>query len=350
VTDAGSGSSAESSNGLPTVTDPTSQSISQSLHFTLTVGTNTTAIDLTGSSLNALAQAINSSGAGVQATIINVGSPSQADYRLALQSTGLGPSALQLNDGPSNSGSNLLTTVAGSYAAYTVNGQPSGGISSDSSTVTIAPGLTVNLLAVGTATIKVAENPTSISNALSGFVNAFNSAQAELQKSYGQNAGALSGDSTVFSTSQALSQIAGYTSSTSGSIQSLNDLGVAITQQGTLTFDATKLSGMSNSQLADAVSFLGDATSGFLAGATNSLNGLLDPITGLIPNEISGFTKQQTAEEKSISDQQASVAQLQTDLTNRMNAADALITSLEQQTSFLTQLFSTMNANNFAGH
>src|SRR5208283_4112416 len=79
VLDPGSSSSAMSSDGLTTVTDPTSQSISGSSSYTLTVGSSTYTIQPSGNNLDALAQAINSSGAGVQATIINVGAPSQPD-------------------------------------------------------------------------------------------------------------------------------------------------------------------------------------------------------------------------------------------------------------------------------
>ena len=96
--------------------------------------------------MNALAQAINSSGAGVSATVLNLGSPSAPDYHLSLQSTALGNIAIQLNDGTQD----LLTTLStGTPAQYQVNGQPSTPISSDSSTVTLAPGSAVNLAGDG---------------------------------------------------------------------------------------------------------------------------------------------------------------------------------------------------------
>ena len=128
VLDPGSSSSAMSSDGLTTVTDPTSQDISSSSTFTLTVGSSTYTIQPSGNNLDALAQAINSSGAGVQATIVNVGSPESPDYRLAIQSTGLGAQTIQLTDSGSNP---LLTSLAtGTDGSYTVNGQPPAGITS----------------------------------------------------------------------------------------------------------------------------------------------------------------------------------------------------------------------------
>jgi len=347
VLDPGSSSSAMSSDGLTTVTDPTSQDISSSSTFTLTVGSSTYTIQPSGNNLDALAHAIDSSGAGVQATIVNVGSPESPDYRLAIQSTGLGAQTIQLTDSGSNPLLTSLTT--GADGSYTVNGQPPAGITTDSSTVTISPGLTVNLLAAGTSTVSVSLDASSISSALSSFVTAFNAALAQVNLSYGQNANSLSGDSMVYETSDALNNLVQYTgSSNSGGVQSLTDLGITNSDTGTLTFDASTIGSMSSSQLANVVAFLGNSTSGFLADATNTLTGLTDPTTGLVTGEIANLNQASTNESTQIDAQQSSVNALQTSLTNQMNSADALIASLEQQSSFLTSLFNTMNANNNA--
>ena len=74
VLNAGSSSSAIS-NSATAVTDPTTQNISSSTSFTLTVGTTNYTITPAAQNLNALAAAINSSGAPVQAVVINLGSP-----------------------------------------------------------------------------------------------------------------------------------------------------------------------------------------------------------------------------------------------------------------------------------
>src|SRR5260370_28279660 len=68
VTNLGSYSDAVSGAGLPKVNDPNTQSISTSTSFTLTVNgvTIQPPIQPSGTSLNALAQAITAAGAGVQ--------------------------------------------------------------------------------------------------------------------------------------------------------------------------------------------------------------------------------------------------------------------------------------------
>ena len=348
VLDPGSSSSALSNAGSTPVTDPSTQNISSSSSFTLTVGTNTTTITPASQSLNALAAAINSSGAGVQATVINLGSPTAPDYRLAVQNNNLGTDTVQLNDGTNDL---LTTTATGTSASYTVNGQPSGGISTNSRTVTVAPGLDVSLEQAGTATVTVSGNTSSIANSLNSFVTSYNAVVAELGKQHGQNAGPLAGDSTVLEMENALRQLGNYSGS-SGSINSLTQLGLEFTKTGTLTFNSSTLSGLTSQQLTDAIAFLGDPnTGGYLQFATNTLNGLLDPTTGVLSNEQQALQDQSTREGQAITEAQDRLTQLQTNLTAQMAAADALITTLQNQTQFIDGLFQipTLNANGTVG-
>jgi flagellar hook-associated protein 2 len=343
VLNPGSSSSAISNATTPAVTDPTSQDISSSTSFTLTVGTATFTIQPAAQNLSSLASAINSSGAPVQAIVVNLGTPTAADYRLVLQGTALGNTAIQLNDGSTNLLSSLTT---GSNATYTVDGQPPAGISTSSATVTIAPGLNVTLEKAGTATVTVSSSLNSVSNALSSFVQAYNAAVAELQKNHGQNGGALTGDSTILSLEQSLDQIVNYTG-TSGSITTLTQLGVQFTPQGTLTFDPTAIAGLSQTQTTDALSFLGDPnTGGFLQFATNTLNSITDPTSGVIATESQAVQNESQRDQDQINNVQARVNQLQANLQAQMAQADALIATLQQQNTFLQGLFQFSTSNN----
>lgn len=222
VVTAGSPSSALSQNTLPVVTNPATQSISTSSSFTLTVDGTPVTVTPSANTLSALADAINSSGANVAATIVNLGSPSAPNYQLSLQSTKLGNITLQLNDGTQD----LMGTLsAGTQASYQVNGQPATPISSDSSTVTIAPGVTVDLLTSGDSTVTVSQSSTAQANALSSFATAYNAAVDELNANRGQGGGALTGDALIYTLSQSLRDISGFTGG-SGSVQNLTDLGL----------------------------------------------------------------------------------------------------------------------------
>lgn len=340
VTNPGSPSSAMSDSSK-TVTDPTSENISSSSTFTLTVGS--TNYQVSGSDLNDLAASINSSGAPVQAVVVNLGSPESPDYQLSLQSTALGDVPLQLNDGTTN----LLGSLnAGEDASYTVDGQPSGGITSDSATVTVAPGLNVTLQGQGSSTVTVSSSLSSVSSELSSFVSAYNAAFTELEKNFGQSGGALVGDSAVLEMQQAMNQMISYTAS-GGSITSLAQLGVEFTQQGSLTFNSSAIGNLSQSQINDALTFLGNVNSGgFLQYANNTLNSITDPTSGVIATETTSLDNQNQQDQNEITNDQNQITLMQTNLQNQMAQANALISQLQQQTTFLQGLFQADTSNN----
>lgn len=337
VKDPGSFSTVLSNSATP-VTDPATQNISAAMSFSLSLNgvTQTPPITPAANNLNSLAAAINAANEGVQATIVNVGPPNAPNYQLSLQSTQLGNITIQLSDG-----SNLMgNLVPGTSAQYQVNGAPA--ISSPSDTVTIAPGVTATLLHTGTSTITVSQTASSISNALSSFATAYNSAVDELSKSRGQNAGALGGESVISDLTSSLRQLANY-SGAGATFTSLTDLGLSFDTNGHLNFDPTNLSSVRGSQLTDLTSFLGGTTGGgFLQFATNMMTSIEDANTGLLPTAISSTATEITNENQLISSQQSSLTQLQTSLQAQMSKADALISQIESQNSYFTSLFQSM--------
>lgn len=335
----GSQTNTISPNTLLAVADPASGNISASSAFTLTVDGQTFSISDADNSLNGLAKAINASGSGVQATIVNVGG-STPDYRLSLQGTHYAPTTIQLNDGSQD----LLNTLAtGSYVNYQVNGADTTA-TSDSRTFSISPGVTVNALTTGTANIGVAQNVSGIQNAIGSFVSTFNAAVDEVQKNRGQNGGALAGQSIVSQLSDALRNLAGYTpASGSPAIQSLADLGLTFDQTGHLQFDSSVYSAAAASSLPDVLNFLGsESGGGFLQAAKTTLTGITDSTTGLVTSDISTTGASVTSLTKQISSKQDSVTQMQTALIQQMSKADAAISAMEQQLTQITNLFLAM--------
>ena len=200
----------------------------------------------------------------------------------------------------------------------------------------------MNLLKAGTSTVTVSHSASAVANALSTFVTAFNGSVDELNKSFGQNAGPLNGQSVIFGLKQSLHSLASYAGG-AGGFTSMTDLGLSFDTQGHLNFDPTVLSSASGAQFSDLVSFLGSANSGgFLQFATNVLDGVEDPISGTLKTAISSTSNQITRENQLISDQQVKINQLQTSLQAKMAAADAAIAQIEQQLSYFTGLFQSM--------
>jgi flagellar hook-associated protein 2 len=343
VVSAGAPSSALSQSTLPVVTDPSTQSISTATSFTLTVDNTPVTITPAANTLSSLADAINSSGANVTATIVNLGSPSAPNYQLSLQSTKLGTIALQLNDGSNDL---MGALAAGSVAQYQINGQPATPISSDSSTVTIAPGVTVDLLESGDSTVTVAQSSQAQANALSSFATAYNAAVDELNVNRGQGGGALTGDALIYTLSQSLRDISSFTGG-SGSVQNITDVGLTFDKNGHLNFDQTVFTNAVAAHPGDMSAFLGSPTTGgFLKDATDTMNGLGDPTNGVLETTIASAQTAIDNQNQKISDEQDRITALTTSLTSRIDAADALIASLEQQQTYFTTLFTDMNAIN----
>jgi len=335
----GSYTNAMSKDGLTAVSDPASGSISSSPSFTLTAGGVEYDLTPAANTLTALAEAINASGADVQATIVNIGPSSAPDYRLSIRSTKLGDTSVQLNDGTSD----LLDTLStGTPATYKINDQPAVAISSDSRTVTIAPGFSVTLLKAGTAEITVSHNMGSVSSALSSLATAHNAAIDEIDKHRGQDAGALQGSSILYTLSQSLRDLIGY-SSGSGGVSSLTSLGLTFDDEGKLSLDMTAFSSATDGQFQALTEFLGaSSTDGFLKYASDMMNGLEDSTDGVIKTAIGSLETQMTQQDDHIAAEQARIDQLQENLQGQLAAADAMIAALEQQVQFMTGLFEAM--------
>lgn len=330
----GTSTSTLSKAGLTTVTDPTTGNISSSSSFTLTVNGTAFTISPTTNTLTDLAAAINDAGAGVQATIVNVGGASNPDYRLALTGTSVGDTTIQLNDGTSD----LLDTLsAGTNAEYSVPGSNIQ-VESTSNQITLAPGLTVNLLEASSSpiTITVGADFSSLSNTLSNFVSAYNSALSSVNQQIGENAGPLAGQSVVYTLRNTLSDLATYTGGP-GAVNNLASMGLTVDSTGQMSFDATVFSTQSTAAIQQ---FLGGITSGgFLQTASDALAAVADPTSGAIQSQFDFLQTEVDNENDLIANEEVRINDLATNLQQQLSQADAVIANLEAQKTYYTQLF-----------
>ena len=307
--------------------------------YQLVVGNNTYNITPTDNSATSVAAAINNAaGSQVQATVVNVGSSGSPDERISLQSTTLGPETLDIQ----LIGTGLQTAqTTGVLASYIVNDSGET-VTSDSRSVDIAPGLTVNLLSSdpgNPVNITVTRSTSTLSAALSSFVDAYNAVESALENERGQSSGALNGQSVVYEMTDALQGLATY-SSPGSAVSGLADLGVTLNDDGTLTFDPTTFMGEDFGNSAAVDSFVGTATSGgFLEAATNAMTGLEDPTTGIVKTDETDIQNQISSLNDQITTRQAQVTTLQQNLTTQMDAADAAIATMEQQYTYLSGMF-----------
>lgn len=339
VLNLGAYSNALSVAGASPVTDPTASGIGAAGNLTLSVGGANTVITPQSGSLQNLASAINQqAGGAVQASVVNVGSTSSPDYRLSLVSANLGSTAIDLKD--SNGADLISSSTLGSQASYKVDG--SSPVNSSSRSLTLAPGLTVNLVGQSATgqptTITVANSPTGLAAAFNSFANSYNAAVDAVSQFHGQNGGVLEGDSLIQTLSNVLSQLGSYNN---GSPEgALANFGIAVDQTGHLSVDSAAFTNAANANFPALLSIIGNSsTGGFLPTATNLLSGLEDASSGLIKSEETDLQTQITDQQNKIADEQSRVNDLQTSLTAQISRADVAIASLESQVSYVTGLF-----------
>jgi len=297
-------------------------------------------IQSTDGSASSVAAAINQQyGGQVQATVVNVGSAANPDQRISLQGTTLGAHTLDIQD---SSGDSLQNQGPdGSEASYIVDGSGNT-VSSDSPSVTIATGLTVNLLSadVGNpATITVTGTDDALTQALTSFTSAYNKVVVDTQSQRGQSAGPLQGQSILSEITQVVANLATYVAPSDSAVNGLASLGLKLGEDGQLTFNSQTLDSAYNSSSGAVTSFLGSATGGgWLESATNALTDLVDPTVGLVTNEENSLQTRTTALSNQITTKNDQITTLKTNLTQQMAAADTLISTIEQQDTFLTQM------------
>ncbi len=312
--------------------------------FDLTAGgvTTTIAVGSGVDTLDQLAASINSRSLGVTANVVT----DATGARLSLVSTTSGSAS----DFTVGNDSTLAFTRAntGKNAALTVDGVP---ITSATNTVTGAlSGVTLNLASAAAGSeisLAIAPDSSSITDAISTFVNAYNTLITDVNSQFKYNsgtntAGTLQTDSAV----QGLqSQLLGSTNFNSGSstLNTLNALGISTNSDGTLSLNTALLgSAIATNSSAVTSFFQGTASNGFVASLNSVLTTYTDPSQGAftidlksISNEYDDLTDQTNTLERYLTTQQ-------TILTAQYNAADIAIQQLPQK---LKQIQALLNPN-----
>ncbi len=332
-------------------------SVSGANHLTLVVGSQDFEIDTSASgsnNLNAVVQAINGSGLPVTASVLTAASGE--DY-LSVAANNTGATKLQLLDGAKGAAnrSNLLTdTNQGTDAKFDLNNIP---IDQSSNVVNdVIPGVTFTLVSQPASdtsvTLSLSVDPTQISNALSTFVQSYNTLVDDIGQQVGQSAGALQGDSALTTLESDMRQLVSYQGTNTGAnaINSLAGLGVTLDSSGKMTFNQNtataeqdvEFDNLSSAQIQSAISFLGSSTTG-LASMSSSFTLLDDPVSGLIQNEENGFDQTNTNLANQISAMNQRIEVMETSLQTKLEQADSLLAQLQSQQSVLSASITSLN-------
>ena len=117
------------------------------------------------------------------------------------------------------------------------------------------------------------------------------------------------------------------------------EIGLELSNKGKLSLNFLTFNLLSDTQLADAITFIGDTSTGFAGNAATLLDALGDPVNGQIQAAISTLQDSDTKLTEQIEQEQERVDAMIATLEARFAAADLLLSQLEAQQNLLTTLF-----------
>jgi len=350
-------SSGANNNGVLTLTS-TANNVAELPAPVATQFSNIIAIAASASTPAGIAAAINTSNLGISAQLISTGDAA-TPYKIMVTGASGANNAFSLTSLTTGGGAlpevNFATKLQSAEdAALNVNGMA---ITSSTNRITDAiPGSTLELFTTtnGAASLDFSRNTSTVKTKIQDLVTAFNDANSMLTvvsdpKSKVAEYGASLVGNNVVSTvrSQMRSLITADSTSPSGGLNALRDLGLSINRTGTLELDATKLDSAMLNKFDNVVTLLTSnqeklsVTSALPAGiageAVKKLASLLDA-NGTITTQSSNLSKKITDYQKELT----ALDSRMTALLTRYNKQFATMESVVGQSKSLqTSLKST---------
>ena len=251
----------------------------------------TTVSTTTGETYATLAANINAMNLGVTAT---AGSDANGTNLSISSTNGTTPFTI------SEPSFGFTQSATGANASLTVDGVP---VSSASNTVTGAIGgvsLSLSAAAPGVpVTLAITSNASQVSTAINQFVSDYNTAIGLVNSQFtiaggSTTEGVLATDPTLVNLQSALEGALNYAatpaSGTTTTVSTLNDLGITIGTDGTLSVDSATLNSALTNSPNDVQNFFeGPALNGFANSINNALTSFTQPANGAFTVDLSGF-------------------------------------------------------------
>lgn len=312
--------------------------------FDITIGAKTTSLAIAeNSSLQDVADAINSSDADVTAGIFYDGS----NYYLQVVGDETG-AANSITFADSGLGLDMTNTVQSAQdATFIVDGFT---ITSATNTISdVLPGTTIELKdeTTSNATLQIESDTEAVKTKISDFVDSYNAVFAIINAQLGEGKGneTLSGDSTVRSietqmqtlVAQSISGLSGV----GGVDAALSQLGVETQKDGTLLLNSTDLDEALNTDFRGAGRvFAGDEAAsidGFSALFADLIDGFTNSTDGLLTIRKDGINTVIEDNEDRIVEQQAYLDRFEEGLRAQYTALESTMAMLKNQQNYLAQ-------------
>ena len=316
--------------------------------------------------------AINSANAGVTASLVANAEGSTYPYKIFLTGPSGTPSefSLSVNYG---AGDEVMVSPGLHFSADNATNQTAAdakvkvdGITftRSSNTLTdVVPGLTFSLKGTtsSSSTVDLTRDTTAIKEKLNAMVTAYNDAvtimgEVSNPKSEFETYGAtLVGDSTVRSLKLQLRQMIMGQSSTPGSnVGAMWQMGISVSELGTMSIDNTKLDAALTNNYSDVVkTFTGNqngltiyspASGGIAGDAVRKLTTMLGA-TGILASQSTSATKQNTRYQADLTKLQTRMDALLARYQKQFASMDSLVGNVNSQKASLKSTFEGMMAN-----
>ena len=240
----------------------------------------TTDITVTDASLQGTVSAINAANLGVTAEIVDTGAASDR-YRIQLIGETGAENAFTLTS--SDSALTFSSVQTATDAQLNVNGIDFTRSSNVIDDIITGVTLSLNTVTSGAANLSINQDDSQARANIVDFVAIYNEAQRQLKElSNSSVGGELAGDSIFRSlTSSLRSLVLGTSSSASGNVSNLSDMGISVSRTGELNVDDTKLDNALANNYADVVKMFSANTNDQTASSTAAA-GLAGDISNLI--------------------------------------------------------------------
>ena len=300
-------------------------------------------------------QRINNSAAGVTATYDSL------NNRFELTDTTPGNVGISLQDVTGNflsaTGLSSGTLQAGTNLKYSING--GGTLTSQSNTVdggsSGLTGLSITALGVGSTTISVNTDTSTISSAISSFVTDYNAVQNYISSQITSTTsstgtvtpGLLTGDMDIENIMSTLRQLVDATPAGGpAGVENLNDLGIK--SNGSDNTLASPDTATLDNALTNNLSAVENLFTNSTTGLATTLGSYLTSTTGskgVLASDESNMTSEAKSMAASITTLQAKIANDKTTLDNEFSAMETAINSINTEKQYLNDYFSSSTAS-----
>lgn len=298
------------------------------------------------STLEGIAAAINRSGAGIRAMVVNDRSDREDSYRLEIAGLKTGednqikfPTVYML-DGRRDF--QFTGTTKAQNAKYKLDGHEFE--ATENKITDLIPGVVIDLKKAKPnepVTLKVTENYEVISDKLKTFVDSYNAALGFIQnqnkltpdKDGNPRLGPLGGDSMVRMTESRLRSIIQDPQITNSKFKRVLELGVEFNRNGTLNLNPEKFNKIVNENPTEVVEFLrGDfVNTGFITTMKKRLGSIVDPQSGPVTTRKKSMQDRMTQIDRRIDTKERTLVKREEQLRQKFAKMEEAMAKIQSQ-------------------